>query len=66
MQGDTLPYENVTVYQVLYVVWAKPFEVQARLRLQAAEETGLFSTTVTKIRANIATGDVLYEENTSP
>ncbi len=30
------------------------------------EETGLFSTTVTKIRANIATGDVLYEEYTSP
>ncbi len=29
-------------------------------------ETTLAVTTVTKIRANIATGDVLYEENTSP
>ncbi len=59
---------DVTFYYVLYVVWAKPFEVQARYAryAQAAEETGLFSTTVTKIRANIATGDVLYEENTSP
>ncbi len=37
-----------------------------RVTPRLLKRLGYFQQSVTKIRANIATGDVLYEENTSP